>query len=145
REQVGPSVGREHRTYARADRAHVDAAGRSRFDDAHDLAEILDAHRAGRFDAFCDQRVEVGVAERLGQVRLQHLDLGFFLVHEILAAAGAILSDRVAALLDHAFDDALHSGVVEWAPRVDLALLNARQRQPQNTQTRLVAAAHRGL
>src|SRR6516165_6131497 len=67
--------GREHRADARADGAHVHAAGGARLDDAHHLAEVLDALRFGRVDRFRDQRVELGIAERLREVALQHLDL----------------------------------------------------------------------
>src|SRR5262252_4714632 len=68
-------LGREHRAHTRPDGAHVHAAGGARLDDAHHLAEVLDALRFRRVDRFRDQRVELGIAERLRQVALQHLDL----------------------------------------------------------------------
>ncbi len=76
---------------------------------------------------------------------MQHLDLGFFLVDEILAGARAVLSNGVAALLDHAFDDALYAGVVQRPPRVDFALFDAGQRHAQDAQARLISAAHSSL
>ena len=62
-----------------------------------------------------------------GKIGLEDLELGFFLRHEIGAAAVAELRERVFALLDHALDDGLHAGVVERAARIDFALLDAGQ------------------
>ena len=99
----------------------------------------------GGVDTFGDEGIELGFRQRLRQVGLENLELGFFLRDEIGAAAVAELRERVLALLDHALDDGLHAGIVERPARVDLALLDAGERHANDAQTRLVAASHRGL
>src|SRR5882672_1357199 len=137
--------GCEHRTDARAERAHVDAARGPLLDDGHDFAEVLRARSFGRLDRFGDQRVELAVVERLRQVGLQHRELGFFLRNEVLPAAFAELGQSIAALLDHALDDGLDAGVVERTAGVDLALFHAGERHAHDAQARLIAGLEGGL
>ena len=68
---------------------------------------------AGLRDRLADQGIELGVAERRGQIGVDDRELRIFLGDQIGATAGLELRDRLAALLDHLFEHAEHLRVVE--------------------------------
>ena len=63
----------------------------------------------------------------------------------LIAAGVAVLLDRVTALLDHLVEHRQDLRIIELDALVDLALLDRGQNQPDDRETRLVAALHGGL
>src|SRR5690242_19525448 len=67
---------------------------------AHDLPEITRVGGAGRRDALVDERIDLRVRQRLGQVLAQDGDLGLLLLGEVGAATLLVGLDGFAARLD---------------------------------------------
>ena len=91
------------------------------------------------------ERIELGLAELRGQVRLQHADLRRLLGDEVGAAAGLELRDGLAALLDHLLEHCQHLRVVERDALVDFTLLDGCEDQADGGETVLVPRAHGAL
>src|SRR6267378_597991 len=127
------------------DGGHIGAALRLALDQAHDLAHVLDAGRAGGPDGIADQGVDLGIAQLGGQVALQQGDLRCFLVDQVLPMAGLELNQRLLALFDHFLENAQHLGVVEGNSLVDFALLDGSRDHADQPQPLLLAGAHRRL
>src|SRR3982074_990370 len=129
----------------RAERTHVGAALGLGSHYRHDLAHVLDRGRAGRGDRLPDQRIDLRLAQRRGQVALQHGDLGGFLGHQVGASAAGKLGDGLAALFDHFLENREHLAVVERDALIDFALLDRRQRQSDGCEPLFLAGPHRAL
>ncbi len=78
--------------------------------------------------------------ELLRKIALEYEYLGFFFGDQIFPAAVAILTRRVAALLDHALEDCLNSRIIERPASVDLALLDRCEGHSQNERRALSPA-----
>jgi len=118
------------------------AAGDARLRRRHGLAHVGGTGRADLGDERSDFGGDLVGAEARRQIAFEHLQLGLFLVDQILAAAGRELLDRVLALLDELVDDRDHCAVVEDDALVDLALLDRSKQAANGEQARRVLGAH---
>ena len=73
---------------AGADLAHIGPALNLGFQLPHDLAHVLHARGTGGLHGGIDQLVDLGLAELLGEVLLDQLQLGLFQRGEIVGLAG---------------------------------------------------------
>src|SRR5882757_9273545 len=129
----------------RAHRGHVGPALSLGFDDAHDLAHVLDAGGARGCDRIGDQGVDLGIAQLRWHVALKQGNFAGFLVDEIGAITRLELHQRLFALFNHFLENAQDLRVIEGDALIDLALFDRGGQHAYDAETLLLAGAHRRL
>ena len=93
---------------------------------------LLENHVAGQRSIHRGR--DLGFGQSLRHVDLQHFDLGFFLVSQILAARRLVLLDAVLALLEHLFDHRNDRNIIKLDLFIDLFLLHRRHQQADRAE-----------